>query len=144
MATRKASERKTKATTAKKKVEKQASISNPSTLEKASASSLRCKLRQPRILIGLIIIALVVVGFLLKGLFVAAMVNGQPIFRFTVINELEKQGGSQALSALVNQTLILQEAKKKNIQVTQEEIDNSVKQIEDSVVQNSFLLGLTN
>lgn len=96
-------------------------------------SSIKDKLRQPKVFVPLVIIVLVTLAFLLKGLFVAALVNGQPIARLTLIRELEKQGGKQALSSLVNQTLILQEAKKKNINVSQEEIDKSAKQIEDSL-----------
>jgi len=76
---------------------------------------------------------LAIAAFFLKGLFVAALVNGEPISRLSLIQQLEKQGGKQALSALVNQALILQEAKKKNIQVSQAEIDASAKQIEDSL-----------
>ncbi len=90
-------------------------------------------LKQPKVFVPLIIIVLIILAFLLKGLFVAALVNGQPITRLTVIAELEKQGGKQTLASLVNQTLILQEAKKKNINVTQKEIDTQSKQIEDSL-----------
>ncbi len=61
------------------------------------------------------------------------MVNGQPISRLTVIQELEKRDGKNALDALVNQTLIFQEAKKKNIDVSQKEIDDAAKQIEESL-----------
>ncbi|MDO8583343.1 MAG: SurA N-terminal domain-containing protein [bacterium] len=98
-------------------------------------STVKDRIKQPRFFIPLIVLALVVVAFLLKGLFVAALVNGQPISRLSLIQELEKQGGKQALSALVNQTLILQEAKKKNITVSQKEVDASVKQVEDSLKQ---------
>lgn len=91
------------------------------------------KLKQPKIFIPLIIVVLVILAFLLKGLFIAALVNGQPITRLALIQELEKQGGKQTLSSLVNQTLILQEARKKNIEVSQKEIDTQAKQIEDSL-----------
>lgn len=91
------------------------------------------RLRQPKFFIPLIVIILAVTAFFLRGLFVAALVNGQPITRVAVIKELEKQGGKQALSSLVNQVLILQEAKKKNIEVSQKEIDDAAKQIEDSL-----------
>ena len=102
-------------------------------LKKAQKSS--NKLRQPKFFIPLAIIILVILAFLLKELFVAALVNGQPILRLTVIDELEKQGGKQTLSSLVNQALILQEAKKKNIEVSQKEIDTAAKQIEESLKQ---------
>ena len=91
------------------------------------------KLRQPKVFIPLIVIVLAVVAFSLKGLLVAALVNGQPITRLAVIAELEKQGGKQTLISLVNQTLILQEAKKKNIEVSQKEIDDAAKKIENSL-----------
>ena len=51
------------------------------------------KLRQPKVLIGLIVVILIVAAFLLKGLFIAALVNGEPISRLIVISELEKQSG---------------------------------------------------
>jgi parvulin-like peptidyl-prolyl isomerase len=88
---------------------------------------------QPKVLIGLIVVILIVAAFLFKGLFIAALVNGEPITRITVISELEKQSGKQALTSLVNQALILQEAKKKKITVSQSELDTSLKQIEDSL-----------
>lgn len=92
------------------------------------------KLKQPKYFFPLIIIAILAVGaFFLKGLFIAALVNGQPISRFSIIQQLEKQGGQQALAALVNQTLISQEAEKKNVQVTQKEIDDGTQEIEDAL-----------
>ena len=91
------------------------------------------KVKKPKVFIPLIIIALIIVAFLFKGLFVAALVNGQPISRLSLVAELEKQGGSQVMASLINQALILQEAKKKNIEVSQKEIDDSVKEIEDSL-----------
>ncbi len=82
-----------------------------------------------------ILVILVVAGalFYFKGLFIAALVNGQPITRIEIIQELEKRDGKNALTALINQTLILQEAKKKNVEVSQKEIDDAAKQIEDSL-----------
>ena len=90
-------------------------------------------LKQPKFFIPLIIILLAALAFSLRSFFVVALVNGQPITRLSLIAELEKQGGKQTLSALVNQALILQEAKKKNIEVSQGEIDRSAKQIEESL-----------
>lgn len=86
-----------------------------------------------KLFIPLIIVILIAAGFFLKGLFVAALVNGQPISRLALIQELEKQNGKQALSAIVNQTLIMQEAKKKNVIVSEKEIDESAKEIEESL-----------
>lgn len=65
-----------------------------------------------------------------KGLFVAASVNGQPIFRLTVIKEVEKQAGKQAMSNLVRNSLIEQEARKQNVTVSEKEINDEIKKVE--------------
>jgi len=65
------------------------------------------------ILLGILIVA----AFYFKQYIVAAVVNNKPIYRFSVVKELESQGGKQALDALVTQELIRQEAQKKNITV---------------------------
>lgn len=113
-----------------KKVAKKTTKVLPEVIVQSPATS---KLKQPKVFIPLIVIILAVLVFSFKGLFVAALVNGEPITRIAVLSELEKQGGKQALASLVNQALILQEARKKNVQVSQAEIDKAVKQIEDSL-----------
>lgn len=113
-----------------KKVAKKTTKVLPEVIAQSPATS---KLKQPKVFIPLIVIILAVLVFSFKGLFVAALVNGEPITRIAVLSELEKQGGKQALASLVNQALILQEARKKNVQVSQAEIDKAVKQIEDSL-----------
>lgn len=90
-------------------------------------------LTKPKLLIPLIIIVLAVVLFFTKGLFIAALVNGQPVSRIEIVKELEKRDGKNALTAIVNQMLISQEAKKKNIEVDQKEIDEDTKKIEESL-----------
>jgi len=74
-----------------------------------------------------------VLGYLLKGLFIAATVNGVPISRSKVVRQLEKYQGSAALESLVTEELIRQEAKKKGVVVTEEELNAEVKKIEDSL-----------
>jgi hypothetical protein len=101
--------------------------------EAVGATSIRNQFKQPKVIIGLVVIVLIVAAFFLKGFFIAAVVNGEPISRFQVIGELEKQGGKQALSSLVNQALILQEARRKNITATQSELNAATKQIEESL-----------
>ncbi len=63
------------------------------------------------ILAGVIIAAALLYYF--RSAFVAATVNGQPISRLSLVRELEKQGGKQAMDSLITKTLIDQEAKKK-------------------------------
>lgn len=102
-------------------------------IKTAPEKSLKHLLTKRNILILLGIIIVVGVFYYFKGLFVAALVNGQPITRIAIIQELEKRGGKQTLSSLVTQSLILQEAEKKNVIVTQKEIDEEVKKVEDNL-----------
>ena len=80
-----------------------------------------------------VIILILALLYFFKGQFVIALVNGKPIFRQTLIKELEKQAGQKALEAIITKTLILQKAKKENIQVTEEEINQEVQKIEESL-----------
>lgn len=68
-----------------------------------------------------------------KDLFVAATVNGYPISRLEVIRELEKQGGKQVLEGIVNEKIILQEAKKANITITQADVNAKVDQFKEQL-----------
>lgn len=86
-------------------------------------------------IIVLIALAVVAVLYLARGLFVAAIVNGQPITRIAVIGELERQLGKDALDATIDKTLILQEAKRQNIKITRADLDNDIAEIEASLTQ---------
>ncbi len=89
--------------------------------------------RNPRLWIGLGIVVLVILVVAFKGLFIAAIVNGQPISRLQVLQQLEKQNGKQALSSLVTQTLITQEAAKKHVSVSQADVNSDLKKIDDAL-----------
>jgi len=81
----------------------------------------------------LILLAAFGLGMLLRGVIIAASVNGIPITRCKVIKQLESTQGKTTLEALVNEALVQQELKKQNINVPQEEIDAQMKEIEDSI-----------
>lgn len=81
----------------------------------------------------LVILVLGIFAYANMGLFVAATVNGQPITRIKLIRRLEKQGGSQVLDSIITETLIQQEAKNKNIAVTQEDIKLQLDEITKSL-----------
>jgi len=93
-----------------------------------------------KILSVIIIVVVVCVLYLLKGLFIAAIVNGTPISRFTVTSELEQKDGKQVLSNLVAQTLIEQEARRRHVSVSQKEVDDSVKTIEANLASQGQTL----
>jgi uncharacterized coiled-coil protein SlyX len=90
------------------------------------------------LLIAIIIIA--GLAYLLRGQYLAALVNGTPISRLAVLNELEKQGGGQVLDTFVTQELIDQEAEKKNVVVSDSEVSERLKQIEDNIIQQGQTL----
>ena len=71
--------------------------------------------------------------FYFKGMFVVALVNGKPITRLSVIKELERQSGKQAIDSLITQSLVQAALKKAGISVTQEEIAARAKEIEQSL-----------
>lgn len=87
--------------------------------------------RKIAILLALLIIGVVL--YLSRSLFFAATVNGEFIYRPTVVKDLEKRFGQQTLDSLITEMLINQEAKKRNITVTSEEVDAEITKIEENV-----------
>lgn len=104
------------------------SVSSVQSTNQASAY-----MRNPRLWVGAAVVVLAVLVYVYKGLFVAAVVNGQPISRLEVVGQLEKQNGKQALSNLVIQVLVMQEAQKRNISVSQSDVDGEIKKIDDQL-----------
>lgn len=122
-----------KASTATKK-----RVSSPKKEETPTAPSsapAAIKLSKRSLLIGAVILLLAVALYTFRSLFIAATVNGQPISRLAVIQELEKQGGKQTINNLVTKTLIEQEAQKKNVVVSQNDVDDEIKKIEDNLAK---------
>lgn len=93
--------------------------------------ALHIKLNRKTLIIVGIVLAVVVVAYLLKGLVIAATVNGAPISRFAVISELEKVSGKNALESLITRKLISDEARVKGITVSKEEVAAEIKNIAD-------------
>lgn len=81
----------------------------------------------------IVIVALLAAYF--KSFLVAAIVNGQPIPRWTIVTQLEKEGGQKALDNLISKTLILQEARKQNVVVSASEIDEEISKIKESIAK---------
>lgn len=84
----------------------------------------------------IIIKIIVVVGAFLyfsRSFFIVAMVNNQPITRWSVISELERQSGKKALDSIVSQTIIQQEAAKQKIVIKDAEITAEIKKIETNL-----------
>ncbi len=123
---------KSKVTKSKSRDLKQVS-SAPETPKTSSIRSLKVKRSYVAVVLGILI--LVTIVYLGRNLIVAAMVNGQPISRLSVVRELESQGGKQALDSLITKQLILQEARKKNVAVSSSDVDAEMKKISDNLAQ---------
>ncbi len=108
--------------------------------EPVENEALKKKLPRRQLLIGIVVVLILALAYLFKGLLIAAVVNGRPIYRPAVISELEKQNGKQALDNLITQDLIVQEAARKNITVSQKEINNQLKTIEKNISSQGLTL----
>lgn len=87
----------------------------------------------PKIIIIFLVFIILVGGlFYFRNRFIVAVVNGQPITRFGLINELEKQSGKKTLESLIIKTLIFQEAKKQKISVSKDEVNQEISKLEES------------
>lgn len=83
-----------------------------------------------------LVIAILLIGALLyfyRGVFVAAVVNGQPISRLEVIRQTEQASGKQTLDTLVRNALIEQKAKQENVNVSDQEINDEIKKLQDNL-----------
>lgn len=79
---------------------------------------------------------LVIFGLLLvknKSLFVAATVNGRPVWRWTLESKLVSRYGDQTLDEITSEVLIQQAAESKGITATSVEISQKITDIEKSL-----------
>lgn len=98
--------------------------------DKPTENAMKIKVRKSYLILLVLVFLLGFLVWTFKGFFIVATINGSPITRLSVIQDLERQNGKQVLNSLVTKTLILQEAQKRNITVGQKEIDNEIKKIE--------------
>ena len=131
-------------TTAKRSARKAPTKAAPKTTVKPTTVSTRTETThttsndQPkfrRSYVALIIIILLVgVGlYYYRGLFVAAVVNGQPISRLEVIRQTEQQSGKSTLDTLERNALIEQEAKKQNVIVSDKEVSDEITKLQGNL-----------
>ncbi len=92
---------------------------------KSAGSGVR--IRKSQVLLLVAVVLLLALGYLFKSLFVAAVVNNEPITRLEVVKQLERLGGNQVINSLVAQKLIMQEAKKKGLVASDKEVEEQIK-----------------
>lgn len=86
----------------------------------------------------LVVLLLVLLG-MNKGMFVAALVNGKPIFTSQFHSVLRARFGQQTLEGMIGEMLIRDEAKKAGVVVTKEDMDAKEKEIVSSLGANVSL-----
>ena len=138
---RKTSRKATKTTTKQTKASKAQPMMNTSQiLEQARGSITKFFSSRQNTTLVLVLLILAALLYLFKGVFVVAMVNGQPVYRWTVVSQLEEQGGRQVLDSLVTESLVRQEVRRSGVTVDQAELDTSVAEIEDRLAAQGLTL----
>lgn len=97
------------------------------------ASSSRSRMRW---VAGAVVVLLV--GFFLvkQGYIVAAMVNGTPIFRWELNNQLSRRFGEQTLESMITEELIMGAAQKEGIVVTADDVNAKITAITQTLGPN--------
>jgi hypothetical protein len=88
---------------------------------------------------GIVLVVLaVILGTLyyFKALFISAVVNGQPVSRFSVISRLEKKGGKDMVDGIITEILVYQEAKKLNAMPTDSEVKAEVEKVKKQIQES--------
>lgn len=98
----------------------------------ATKESILKRFTRAQLIVGGIML-FVVALYLLRGLFIVAVVNGKPIWRLSVVSQLEKESGKQILDQLITTSLIFQEASRQGVSVSNQEVSERIKKIEDSL-----------
>lgn len=134
MATKRRSKLQTKTSSIKTSALK---ISKTSSAGKAALGSLPARpvIRLKKIHFFILTSGILLIGllFALRGFFVAATVNGQPIGRFSINSELEQLYGKNSLEQRITSAMIFQEAGKKGVVISDADIEKEYKKSEDTV-----------
>ncbi len=93
---------------------------------------------------GVLLVVLIGMGVYVylekKSWFVAAVVNGSPVSRLSVIQELEKQGGKEVLENMIMKKLITDEVHRLKVVIKRADIDAELKKTEEQIVSQGGTL----
>jgi hypothetical protein len=88
------------------------------------------------IIVGVLLVGLIVLFFFNRGIFIAAIVDGKPIFRWQLNRTMSSRYGQQTLEGMIGETLIADQALREGIVVTQQEVDEKVGEIVAGLGEN--------
>jgi len=83
-----------------------------------------------RNIIIVVVLLILALAWKMKGMLIAATVNGAPISRFELNDALTQRYGNPTLDGIINEKLIIGAVRQKGITVSQDEINKKVKEIE--------------
>lgn len=85
--------------------------------------------KTPSFYVGLLVIAVVAVLLMNKSWWLAAMVNGKPIYRWDLNKVMAARFGQQTLEGIISEQLIGMEAQKAGVKIEQAELDAKIAEI---------------
>ena len=122
--------------------EKTARKIRKTTLKKVLSSV--SKVKKGMLVGGILLVVLIGMGvyvyFEKKSWFMAALVNGSPVSRLSVIQELEKQGGKEVLENMIMKKLITDEVHRLKVVIKRADIDAELKKTEEQIVSQGGTL----
>ncbi len=121
----------TKKKTVRKNLKVEAVKKTPSIKKEKIKTPFKVKPVIVAVVVALLI--LIAIAYYFRNQFIVAVVNGQPISRYTLVRELEKQSGKTVLDSIITKTLVVQEAQKNGVVVTEQDIDDQIKKIEENL-----------
>jgi foldase protein PrsA len=80
-----------------------------------------------------ILLLIAAILYFFRGLFLVALVNNKPITRLALVKQLEKESGEATLENLIVKELIMQEAKKKGVSVSEDDIQKEIEGISEII-----------
>ncbi|QQS38467.1 SurA N-terminal domain-containing protein [Candidatus Woesebacteria bacterium] len=97
------------------------SVSNFETIPQVKTKKISKKLS-----VIFLLVFLAVLVYTARGLIIVATVNGKPIYRWTVIDRLEKLGGQQVVDEIIQEELINQEAARLGVKANEDEVSKEL------------------
>jgi len=115
------------------KVEEQPVWDQPEKTDKVISSPNKKRKTWPFVLLIVLLLVLLGLGYFLRGQYLVAIVDGRPIFRFQLNQKMLSSYGKATLEEMIMEDLIREEAAKKKIDVTSQEVDQEVAKFEKSL-----------
>lgn len=115
------------------KIKKSETIGMPDTFSSSFKETGKTKIFSKKHIIIILILLIALLIWKFKSYFIVAFVNGQPISRWQLNEQLAQRFGEQALDNIISERLILAAARQKGIFITKEEIDGRINQIKQQI-----------